>query len=211
SFPPWTSTAYLIEGSVTLSAALILLLWTAAAYSFGRWQFARSLRFDEAEGNATSELRTRRWRIFEAVYRLPSAVLPDPLGALIEKEARTLLRSPRFRLVFTMGFSFGLLIWLPMTFGQGRGGNSLIAGNYLIFVSLYALMMLSDALFWNMFGFDRSASQVYFLAPVKLSTVLLSKNLIALFFVLLEVSLISAVCAALRLPFSVIRLAEAFA
>jgi ABC-2 type transport system permease protein len=211
SFTPWTATAHLIEGQFTLRAASMLVLWTAAAYWFGRWQFARSLRFDEAEGNATSVLRTRRWRIFESVYRLPSAVLPDPLGALIEKEARTLLRSPRFRLVFTMGFSFGLLIWLPMTFGQGRPGNSLIAANYLIFVSLYALLMLSDALFWNMFGFDRSAAQAYFLAPVKLSTVLLSKNLVALFFVLLEVTLIALVCASLRLPFSLIKLVEAFA
>jgi ABC-2 type transport system permease protein len=211
SFTPWIATAHLVQGKFTLAAAIVLLLWAAAAYLFGRWQFARGLRFDAAEGNATPELSSRRWKGFESIYRLPSAILPDPLGALIEKDARSLLRSPRFRLVFTMGFSFGLLIWLPMTFGQGRSPNSLIAGNYLIFVSLYALMMLSDALFWNMFGFDRSASQVYFLAPVKLSTVLLGKNLVALFFVLLEITLITLVCVALRLPFSLLKMVEAFA
>jgi ABC-2 type transport system permease protein len=210
AFTPWTATAHLIQGQFTLPAAAVLLGWTAAAYLFGRWQFARGLRFDAAEGNATPALEPKRWKGFEAVYRIPSALLPDPLGALVEKDARSLLRSPRFRLVFIMGFSFGLLIWLPMTFGNGRASNSLIAGNYLIFVSLYALMMLSDVLFWNMLGFDRSAAQVYFLAPVKLSTVLLGKNLIALFFVLLEISLITLVCAALRLPVSPIKLIEAF-
>ena len=210
-FTPWTATAHLIQGHFTCAAAAALMMWTAAAYCFGRWQFARGLRFDAAEDNATPELSPRRWKGIESIYRLPSAILPDPLGVLIEKDARSLLRSPRFRLVFIMGFSFGLLIWLPMTFGQGRSSSSLITSNYLIFVSLYALMMLSDVLFWNMFGFDRSASQVYFLAPVKLSTVLLAKNLIAVFFVLLEISLIMLVCAALRLPFSLLKMVEAFA
>ena len=47
-----------------------------------------------------------------------------------------------------------------------------IADNYLTLVSVYALLLLSDVLFWNCFGFDRSAAQVYFLVPVKMSTVL---------------------------------------
>lgn len=209
-FTPWTSDAHLIQGQFTFAAAAVLLCWTAAAYIFGRWQFASGLKFDAAEGNASPEPEARRWKSFESVYRWPSAVFPDPLGGLIEKEVRSLVRSPRFRLVFIMGFSFGLLIWLPMTFGQNRSPNSIVSNNYLIFVSLYALLLLSDALFWNTFGFDRSAAQVYFLAPVKMSTVLIGKNLTALFFVLLEISLITLVCAALRLPMSAIKLLEAF-
>ncbi len=34
-----------------------------------------------------------------------------------------LARSPRFRLVFLMGFSFGLLIWLPLAFGNKNPGS----------------------------------------------------------------------------------------
>jgi ABC-2 type transport system permease protein len=70
--------------------------------------------------------------------------------------------------------------------------------------------LLSDALFWNCFGFDRSAVQIYFSAPVKTTTVFLGKNLAAGFLVLLEIAAISSVCALLRLPLSMVQVAEAF-
>ena len=78
-------------------------------------------------------------------------------------------------------------------------------------VSVYALLLLSDALFWNCFGFDRSAAQVYFLVPVKMSTVLAGKNLAAAFLVLMEITAIALVCALLRLPLSGLQILEAFA
>ena len=209
-FLPWTAASSLILGPFKWTNAAILVGWTAAAYLFGRWQFARTLTFDAAASQATFHPSRKRSHRLEAFYRLPSAFLPDPLGALIEKEARTLIRSPRFRLVFVMGFSFGLLIWLPITFGRNHSPNSLMSGNYLTFVSLYALLLLSDTLFWNTFGFDRSAAQVYFLVPVKISTALVGKNLTAMFFVLVEIGAIALVCALLRLPLSTINVLEAF-
>jgi len=77
-------------------------------------------------------------------------------------------------------------------------------------VSVYALLLLSDALFWNCFGFDRSAAQVYFLVPVKMSTVLAGKNVAAAFLVLMEITAIALVCALLRLPLSGLQVLEAF-
>ena len=209
-FLPWTATSSLILNPLKLANAGILLGWTAAAYLFGRWQFARTLTFDAAASEATFDPSGRRSNRLEALYRMPSAIFPDPLGALIEKEVRTLIRSPRFRLVFVMGFSFGLLIWLPITFGRNHSPNSIMSGNYLTFVSLYALLLLSDALFWNTFGFDRSAAQVYFLVPVRISTVLAGKNLAAMFFVVIEITAIALVCALLRLPLSLLNVLEAF-
>jgi ABC-2 type transport system permease protein len=129
----------------------------------------------------------------------------------VEKELRFLSRTPRFRLVFTMGFSFGLLIWLPMAFGQHGTRHSLLADNYLTLVSVYALLILSDALFWNCFGFDRGAVQLYLLAPLKFSVVLAGKNLAAFFFVALEITAIALVCALLRLPLSGVQILEAVA
>jgi len=85
----------------------------------------------------------------------------------------------------------------------------MISDNYLTFVSVYALLLLSDALFWNSFGFDRSAAQVYFLVPLKLSTVLVGKNITAAFFVLLEICAVATVCALLRLPLSALQILEA--
>jgi ABC-2 type transport system permease protein len=210
-FLPWTATARLAEGEFGWQSAGGLLLWTALAYIFGRWQFERGLRFDAAEAAAKGTSAGRGASRLDWWYRLPGVVFPDPLGALIEKEMRFLSRAPRFRLVFLMGFSFGLLIWAPMAFGKAGAQHSIMADNYLALVSVYALLLLSDALFWNAFGFDRGAVQVYFLAPVKMSTVLAGKNIAAVSFVLMEIVAIGLVCALLRLPFTTLQVLEALA
>jgi ABC-2 type transport system permease protein len=207
---PWTATARLALGEFSWLSLGVMLAWTLAAYVFGRTQFERGLRFDAAEASAGSSSRRRVSRL-EWWYQLPNAVFRDPLAALIEKELRFLSRAPRFRLVFLMGFSFGLLIWAPIAFGRLSTERSFLSDNYLTMVSIYALLLLSDALFWNCFGFDRSAAQLYFLVPVKMSTVLAGKNLAAAFLVLMEITAIALVCALLRLPMSARQILEAFA
>ncbi|MGP0070994.1 MAG: hypothetical protein ACLPWF_03565 [Bryobacteraceae bacterium] len=208
---PWTATARLMLGEFSWKSLSVLLAWTLAAYAFGRIQFERSLLFDAAEASARGTSFKRRVSRLEWWYQLPNALLRDPLAALIEKELRFLSRAPRFRLVFLMGFSFGLLIWTPIAFGHAGAERSFLSDNYLTIVSVYALLMLSDALFWNCFGFDRSAAQVYFLVPVKMSSVLAAKNLAASFLVLMEIVAIALVCTLLRLPLSGLQILEAFA
>jgi len=208
---PWTAAARLALGEFSWMSLGVLLAWTLAAYVFGRTQFERGLRFDAAEASARGSSSTRRVSRLEWWYRLPNAVLRDPLAALIEKELRFLSRAPRFRLVFLMGFSFGLLIWTPIAFGSPTSERSFLSDNYLTMVSIYALLLLSDALFWNCFGFDRGAAQLYFLVPVRMFTVLAGKNLAAAFLVLMEIAAIALVCAALRLPLSGRQILEAFA
>ena len=208
---PWNATAELAMAQFSWFSALTLLLWAAVVYFFSRWQFERGLNFDRGEASASGAPSSRAASRLDWWYRLPGALLRDPLGALMEKELRFLTRTPRFRLVFTMGFSFGLLIWLPMAFGRNGMRHSMLADNYLTLVSVYALLILSDALFWNCFGFDRSAVQLYLLAPVKFGVVLAGKNLTAAFFVALEITAIALVCALLRLPLSGIQILEAVA
>ena len=205
-FWPWTATARLAQGEFSLASAGVLLAWTLAAYFFGRWQFERGLRFDFADTAGRTAPSARKASRLEWFYRLPNAILPDPLAGLIEKELRFLTRTPRFRLVFLMGFSFGVAVCMPVAF---EASVQMLSDNYLTFVSVYALLLLSDALFWNCFGFDRSAAQVYFLAPLKMKTVLLGKNLTAGLFVLLEILAIALVCALLRLPITGPRVLEA--
>ena len=48
--------------------------------------------------------------IAERFFRLPGVVLRDPLAGIVEKELRSLARTPRFRMVFAMGFTFGLAV-----------------------------------------------------------------------------------------------------
>lgn len=208
---PWTATARLALGEFSWISLGVMLAWTLAAHVFGRSQFERSLRFDAAEASAWGSSSSRRVSRLEWWYQLPNAVFRDPLAGLIEKELRFLSRAPRFRLVFLMGFSFGLLIWAPIAFGRLSSERSFLSDNYLTMVSIYALLLLSDALFWNCFGFDRSAAQVYFLVPVKMSTVLAGKNLAAAFLVLMEITAVALVCAVLRLPLSGRQILEAFA
>jgi len=207
---PWTAAANLVTGTRLLPSLAVLSAWTLGALVFSRWQFSRTLAFDADAANARDSQAGRRSWWIEWFYRLPSAVLKDPLGALIEKEFRFLVRSPRFRLVFLMGFTFGLVIWLPMVFVPSGPLGGFFVRNYLTVVCVYSLMLMSEVCFWNAFGFDRSAAQFYFLAPVSFRRVLAGKNLTALFFLLLEIVMVSGVCVLLRMPLDARRFAEAY-
>ena len=205
-----TATANLILGNRLLPSLAVLTAWTLGALLFSRWQFGRTLAFDTDAANAHSSQAGRRSWWMEWFYRLPSTLLKDPLGALIEKEFRFLVRSPRFRLVFLMGFTFGLVIWLPMVFVPRGPLGGFFVRNYLTVVCVYSLMLMSEVCFWNAFGFDRSAAQFYFLAPVSFRRVMAGKNLTALFFLLLEIAMVTAVCVLLRMPLDARRFAEAY-
>lgn len=207
-FWPWAAAARSALGVTPLAGVAVLAGWTALAWAFGRWQFNRSLRYDIQEAQATAvPTRDRSWT--DGFYRLPSLILPDPLAAIVEKELRSLSRTPRFRLVFIMGFSFGLIIWLPTVM---RGGNrhSAVAENFLVVVSLYALTLLGQVTFWNAFGFDRSAAQLYFSAPVSISRTLAAKNIAAAIIIFLEIGAVAVACSILRMGVSLAKIAEAF-
>ena len=207
---PWTSTSHFVLGQNRWTSLAIMLAWLAAAAAFSYWQFRRTISFDAQAAAARPSGESRSTGLAERFFRFPSALLGDPLGALIEKEIRFLTRSPRFRLVFLMGFTFGLLVWLPVALGRQGNSQSFLSTNYLTVVSVYSLLLLSEACFWNFFGFDRSAAQIYFLAPVSFTRVMIAKNLSALFFIVLEISMIALVCGLLGMPLRPRTLAESF-
>ncbi len=195
---PWSVTARLALGDSSLGAWTALGGWVLAARFYARRQFARSLRLD-ADATAQRGTKNPSPGRLDAIYRLPSRVLPDPLGAMVEKELRSLARSPRFRLLFIMGFTFGVVIFLPMVLsGKTKGGFPGAHG--LVLLCAYSLLLLGDAVFWNIFGLDRAAARAYFLYPAPFSRVLAGKNLAAGVFLLLEITAIIAVWALLRLP-----------
>ena len=203
---PWGAAAQLLLGGnmpfVTLAA------WCSGAYLFGRSQFERNLRFDADAARATIiRPRQERERWNERVFHLPALILPDPISAMVEKELRALSRAPRFRMVFIMGFTFGLLVWLPMVMGRRSGG--VLSGHFLTFVSVYAVALLGQVSYLNAFGFDRSAAQVYFVAPVPLGQIVIAKNIAAALYILLEVLLVIGV-SLVFVPIPAQRIAEAF-
>lgn len=203
---PWlaASEASLHENGWIPWAALAGL--TAAAWAFSRWQFRKTLQFDAAAQRSSDDAGGRGW--LERLLAWPRAVFRDPLGALVEKEIRFLSRTSRFRIIFIMGFTFGVLIWIPMARMQ-PAEPGWMGRNFLTVVVLYAMVLLSEVLFFNNFGFDRTAAQMYFLAPVPPSLVLVAKNIAAAFFILAEVVLVTLACLLLKMPVTGGRLAEA--
>ncbi len=208
---PWSAGASAILGARGVGPWLVLMGWTFVCYAFGRWQFERGLRFDVRAADVRSATPGPAASITDRLFRLPSYLLPDPVGALLEKELRSLARSPRFRVVFVMGFTFGLLIWLPIMLRGRAEGATFLTDNYLSFVSLYALLLLGEVSFWNSFGFDRSAARIYFTLGTPITHVLVGKNIAAVLFVFCEVTAVAAVCSLLRIPITLPMLFEAYA
>jgi ABC-2 type transport system permease protein len=197
---PWTLVRDTLAGDYTVPALFGLIAWTALAALFGRWQFERSLRFDEVAAQSTSTAppdgRFDRWA--ERFYRLPARLWRDPLAAIVEKELRTLSRTPRFRMVFVMGFSFGMLVWLPLVMGRGPQSGDSLSQSFLTIVSIYALTLLGQVSYWNSFGFDRSAAQIYYQIPQPMSRVIAGKNLASLVFIYIEAVILTLVTLAFR-------------
>ena len=205
---PWSAAAHAAlpgtqSAGATGGAWLQLLVWIGVAAWFGRAQFERNLRYDALAAQATPSsaraTRTRRWA--ERFYRLPGVLWSDPLAAIVEKELRSLIRSPRFRMVFVMGFTFGLMFWLPMVFRRSTHPGFL-ARNFLVIVCIYAMTLIGQVTYWNCFGIDRSAAMFYFAAPQPISRTLLGKNIACLFFLYLEAIVLMVLTLAVHVNFS---------
>ena len=198
---PWTAASHAAFDSGGHSIVLAfasLAAWTLAAAWFGRSQFERNLRFDPQAAQSTplDASSGRGATLVERFYRLPSLLWRDPVAGMVEKELRSLARTPRFRMVFVMGFTFGLMLWLPMVMGSAR--HSSASRYFLTLVCVYALTLLGGVTYWNCFGFDRSAALFYFAAPLPMTQVLIAKNIAAMVYVYLEVSVLSAITVLLR-------------
>ncbi len=197
---PWGAAARLAAGRSAGIAFGVLSGWILGALWFGRAQFERSLRYDAAAAQSTpAGPAPGRASLAERLFRLPGLFLPDPLAGIVEKELRSLARTPRFRMIFVMGFTFGLLVWFPVIFSRGREPGSEAAPYFLIIVCVYSLTLMGQVSYWNCFGFDRSAVAFYFAAPQPISKVLLGKNLASLCFIYLEVLILIGVTLLLRL------------
>jgi ABC-2 type transport system permease protein len=196
---PWGAAAHAARAHSLTMAWASLAVWVAVAAWFGRAQFERSLRFDSAAAQATGPASPTGTSLAEAFYRIPSRLLPDPLAAMVEKELRTLFRSPSFRNLFVMGFTFGLLIWLPMVIGRSADSASFLSRHFLTIVSAYSLTLLGQVTYWNCFAFDRSAVALWFAAPQSMAAVMVAKNIASQVPVYLEIAILTAITLPMRL------------
>ncbi len=192
------------------SAADVALLGAmiAAAAVFGYLMFRSTCRLTAASTAGEQAPRVsadRKPPRRMAVTRL----IPDPLGALLEKEIRYLWRSPRFRLPFFMGFTFGVIAWAPIVLRLEGWLGDWLQTSAPSFITLYALLLLGPVLFLNRFGFDRGAVRFYFWMPVSFEQLLAAKNLSTAGFAYLEMAAIIVVCGAIGLPLGLPQIAEA--
>jgi ABC-2 type transport system permease protein len=204
---PWAAMARVMLRDTVALSAMLSLLYLGLAYSFGKWQFERSIRYDDAvEPAISSPVGPARWT--ERLFRLPSRILPDPMAALVEKELRTFARIPRFRMVYAMSCIFGIVLYLPALRGP-RAPSSFFTQNALPIMALYGLMMLGPISYWNAFGFDRFAAQGYFSWPIRFRDVLMAKNITVAFLLIPQIVLIALVGKAAHLPTSFWKFLEA--
>jgi ABC-2 type transport system permease protein len=196
SVTPWREFSATALGAPTVLSVFAVLAWVTLAYLFAKRQFARSmlLDFGAVESRPTKQVEETASKASPLadfgvqVLSLPGRLFKDPYAALIEKELRSLIRTPRFRVLFGMACLFSAVIFFPMAFGTTSSG--FLASNYLAFINTYGMLIIGEVLFWNIFGFDRRAAQLYFVTPVKLAQVIKAKNLVAVIFVSLQTSLV---------------------
>ena len=196
---PWHEIAMLSTGALSLESILSTALWVLAAFSIARWQFEKGLREEKSLGSESSDVRLgEKHPLLTYLLELPSRVFADPVGALVEKEIRSLVRMPRFRVIFGMACFFSIVVFFPLAFGIS--GNRFVAINFLPIVNLYGLLVLGDSLLWNFFGFDRGAAQTYFVTPLTIKAVILAKNLTAVLFMIMQSVIVYLIALAFRFP-----------
>ena len=203
---PWQNISTLSLGEFSLFGAVLLLCWLAFGYWLARFLFVRSMNFEDtvragvADLSPTNQKQGGRKPLIR-LAELPNRLFRDPLAALVQKELQSLLRMPRFRIAFGMACIFSVLVFIPVAWNSlSKGGNTFMSNNFLSIVTLYGLLMLSDVLLLNIFGLDRSATQLYFVAPIPFAAVIKAKNLAAIAFLLIQSLGVLAVVALIRIP-----------
>lgn len=208
-FFPWSAASHLMLGSGYAIPIACAIVFTAAAFAFSRWMFEKNIRFDGAEEKGPGELATGKRRFSERLFGLPSLFLPDPMAAIVEKELRTLVRASPFRIVFVMGCGFGLILGLSQTFSRGGGHrNSFMSDNLVAFATAYGVLLVGQASYFNCFGLERSAAQMWFSAPVPIGRTLIAKNIAILMLICVQIVCVALGAFALRLPLTPLKLAE---
>jgi len=186
---PWQAAAVLGLGHFSGVNFAIVTIWTFLAYWIARRQFANGLVQDGAFRGGFSSLSvagSEKKGVWFPILDSITNLFHDPAAAIIEKELRSLVRMPRFRVMFGMACVFSTFVFLPLRMGSDARGGGFFGHNYFVAVNLYGLLIMADALLLNIFGVDRGAAQLYFVTPVPFETVIKAKNLAACVFILVQ-------------------------
>ncbi len=159
-------------------ALLVQIAFVIAAYFFGRWQFERNLRFEEAAVRGLrNQAAVSRW---EGLFRFPSRVFPDPTAAIMEKELRSLLRTTSFRLLFILGSCFGVILGLPHLLRKGVAQQpNFFSEHVRDFCRALRCFGVRASQLLQLFRVGTFSCSVWFSLPVPIVRTLIAKNLMA--------------------------------
>ncbi|MFL5310636.1 MAG: hypothetical protein ACJ79H_09320 [Myxococcales bacterium] len=148
-----------------VAPALLLLLLGAICAVLAHRLSLREARRPVESGSAPARRRSARG------WRLP--LLPESVSAVLEKEARTVLRIGWLQIVLVpIGFLLLRLVFLDPR------GVSWVEKRPLLFAAVYAHLGVLE-LATNQFGRDLDAARGWFLWPVRARVLLAAKNLVA--------------------------------
>jgi len=147
-----------------LPALLLVFLGALGAILAHELSSREALRAVESGAAGTGRRRAPGWRL---------PLLPEPVVAVLEKEAKTILRIGWLQIVL-VAISFFLL----RTFVADEQGAGWIRRGPLIFPAVYAHIGVLE-LMTNLFGRDVDAARAWFLWPVPSRIVIAAKNLVA--------------------------------
>jgi ABC-2 type transport system permease protein len=206
---PWQSAASLSLGHAPLVNVLILAAWTVLTLFLAHWQFTTALKQQDDSFRGGPSAKASQKENGSSLIDSVGNLFQDPIAAVVQKELRSLLRMPRFRVALGMACIFSSAFLLPMLVFDGSGHNGFVRQNFFPFANLYALLLLSDVLLLNIFGTDRGAAQLYFLTPTSLASVIKAKNLVAWLFIIVIDLLVALVTSLVSHP-SAVSLAAGF-
>lgn len=207
SWTPWQLFTNVALDRHMAQSLLGAIAWTALIGVIARFQFGRALLNEETPRSDASQ-NAKRHPLMDGMVALAN-LCRDPVGALVEREIRSLLRMPRFRVIFGMACVLGLLAFFPMAFGKDAPGMSWVRENFLSVVDLYGLLLMADSLVWNAFGFDRGAAQFWFLNAPGLRLALAAKNVAAIIFIGLQNLLVLVITLSFRLQLTAFNVVSA--
>jgi ABC-2 type transport system permease protein len=165
--------------------ALSSLPWLAglalACAATGRVAFAVALRQAQAGGDAAARAPSSGGR----GWRLP---LPGPLEALVEKEAKYLVRHPLARIAAVLTPVIAALIAWKVEPAIPQEAGEVVRALPLFALAAYSHLVLQS--FWlNALGWERGGARLLFLAPLGARAVLFAKNAVLYLYALAVFSL----------------------
>jgi hypothetical protein len=169
--PGWAAhfAEHLSSGDVLGALAFAILLFVVGLFSASLAHvisLREARRPLEATPSAAAAIKSHGWRI-------PG--LPDRLAALIEKEAKTVLRVGWLQLVLV---SVGFLVLRSVFFRDAAG---FVRREPLLFAAVYAHLGVLE-IATNCFGRDLGGARAWFLWPVSARAIFVAKNAVAYVF-----------------------------